>query len=118
MRAVQASQRVGLGHLLWIHLLGSLEENSVGVKNSKVLREMEDFVVDDFSTELLGKSHNFLGFLTYKVVLYRILLACSGLLREVLQRAVCRRWHPQARQWAWMWSARFLVLASVRQCLF
>lgn len=82
MRAVQASQRAGLGHLLWIHLLGSLEENSVGVKNSKVLREMEDFVVDDFSTELLGKSHNFLGFLTYKVVLYRILLACSGLLRR------------------------------------
>lgn len=82
---------------------------------------MEDFIVDDFSTELLGKSHNFLGFLTYKVVLYRVVLACAGLLRkseEVLQRALCRRWHPRAREWAWMWSARLLVLASVRQCLF
>lgn len=67
MKAVRASQRAGLGHLLWIHLLGSLEENTVGVKNSKVLREMEDFVVDDFSTEL-GKSHNFLGFITYSAL--------------------------------------------------
>lgn len=66
------------------------------MKNSKVLREMEGFVVDDFSTELLGKSHNFLGFITYRVVLYRIVLASSGLLRN-LQRAVCRRWHPRAK---------------------
>lgn len=91
------------------------------MKNSKVLREMEDFVVDDFSTELLGKSHNFLGFITYRVVLYRIVLASSGLLRNLERfcRGLCVGvGTPGQRMWAWMWSARLLVLASVRQCLF
>ena len=51
------------------------------MKSSEALREVGDFVIGGFSTELLGKSCSFLGFLTYDVG--RMVLTHSGLLKNL-----------------------------------